>query len=104
MKKAPLPIHSQTRRALCLIAVLLAGVATSTSSAQERGVATGSKPAKAPEGVIKGGEFSKSAIFPGTHRGFAVFIPAQYDGSKPACVYVKTDGYNPAEKTALGSA
>ncbi|MGO8689297.1 MAG: alpha/beta hydrolase-fold protein [Thermoguttaceae bacterium] len=101
MKKAPLPIHSQTRRALCLIAVLLAGVATSTSWAQERGVATGSKPAKAPEGVIKGGEFSKSAIFPGTHRGFAVFIPAQYDGSKPACVYVRFDGFNPAEKPLL---
>ena len=30
-----------------------------------------------------------------------VFIPAQYDGSKPACVYVKTDGYNPREKPLL---
>ena len=30
-----------------------------------------------------------------------VFIPAQYDGSKPACVYVKTDGYNPREKALL---
>ena len=30
-----------------------------------------------------------------------VFIPAQYDGSKPACVYVKTDGFNPREKTLL---
>ena len=30
-----------------------------------------------------------------------LFIPAQYDASKPACVYVKTDGYNPREKTLL---
>ena len=30
-----------------------------------------------------------------------VFIPAQYDGSKPACVYVKTDGFNPRERSLL---
>ncbi len=53
------------------------------------------------QGVIKRCSFSKSVIFPGTVRDVAVFIPAQYDGSKPACVYVKTDGYNPREKTLL---
>ncbi len=52
-------------------------------------------------GVIKSCSFSKSAIFPGTVRSVSVFIPAQYDGSKPACVYVKTDGYNPQEKNLL---
>ena len=31
----------------------------------------------------------------------ALFIPAQYDGSRPACVYVKADGYNPREKSLL---
>ena len=51
--------------------------------------------------MIKSSSFSKSVIFPGTVRGVAVFIPAQYDGSKPACVYVRTDGYNPAEKAFL---
>ena len=56
------------------------------------------KPANVPQGVVKSCSFSKSAIFPGTVRSVAVFIPAQYDGSKPACVYVKTDGYNPVEK------
>jgi enterochelin esterase-like enzyme/sugar lactone lactonase YvrE len=30
-----------------------------------------------------------------------VFIPAQYDASKPACVYVKTDGYNAREKESM---
>ena len=34
-------------------------------------------------------------------RDVTVFIPKQYDGSKPACVYVKTDGYNPREKTVM---
>ncbi len=53
------------------------------------------------KGEIKSFSFSKSAIFPGTVRDVAVFIPAQYDGLKPACVYVKTDGYNPGEKALL---
>ena len=61
--------------------------------------AAGMQPDAVPKGVIKNCSFSQSVIFPGTVREVTVFIPAQYDGSKPACVYVKTDGYNPAEKT-----
>ena len=34
-------------------------------------------------------------------RGGTVFIPAQYDPAKPACVYVRQDGYNPARKELL---
>jgi len=52
-------------------------------------------------GTIKQFTFAQSKIFPGTVRDVTVFIPAQYDGSKPACVYVKTDGYNPREKTLM---
>ena len=37
---------------------------------------------------IKQFTFTQSAIFPGTVREVTVFIPAQYDGSKPACVSV----------------
>ncbi|MEO6741429.1 MAG: RICIN domain-containing protein, partial [Chthoniobacteraceae bacterium] len=52
-----------------------------------------------PEDILPGTTmqftFTKSAIFPGTVRDVTVFIPAQYDAAKPACVYVKTDGYNP---------
>ncbi len=55
----------------------------------------------APKGVIKTFEFSESAIFPGTKRNGTVFIPAQYDGTKPACVYVRQDGYNAKEKGML---
>lgn len=53
------------------------------------------------EGRIETFTFSHSKVFPGTVREVTVFIPAQYDASKPACVYVKTDGFNPREKTAL---
>lgn len=52
-------------------------------------------------GTLKQFNFEKSMLFPGTTREVTVFIPAQYDGSKPACVYVKTDGFNPREKTLM---
>jgi enterochelin esterase-like enzyme/sugar lactone lactonase YvrE len=51
-------------------------------------------PADVPPGVVKKFTFDQSAIFPGTKRSGAVFIPAQYDGSTPACVYVQQDGYD----------
>ena len=105
MKKSSLPIQSQTRRVLRLIALLLVGIATSDSLAQDRAapvyVPPSVKPRDILQGVTKSCSFSESVIFPGTVRGVLVFIPAQYDGSKPACVYVRTDGYNPAEKTLL---
>lgn len=34
----------------------------------------------------------KSKVFPGTVRDYWVYVPAQYDASKPACVMVFQDG------------
>ena len=51
--------------------------------------------AMAKEGVPKGKVTQatwKSTIFPGTERDYWVYIPAQYDGSKPASVMVCFDG------------
>jgi hypothetical protein len=59
------------------------------------------KPEEVLPGAIKQFTFAQSAIFPGTVREVTVFIPAQLDAAKPACVYVKTDGYNPREKVLL---
>jgi enterochelin esterase family protein len=36
----------------------------------------------------------KSEIFPGTERKYWVYVPAQYDEKKPACVMVFQDGGN----------
>lgn len=62
-------------------------------------------PAIKPEQILPGTTrqfaYTQSKIFPGTVRDVTVFIPAQYDAAKPACVYVKTDGFNPREKTLL---
>ncbi|HEY1049484.1 MAG TPA: RICIN domain-containing protein, partial [Prosthecobacter sp.] len=59
------------------------------------------KPEDIKAGEIKQFQFTQSKVFPGTARDVTVFIPAQYDGKKPACVYVKTDGYNPREKVMM---
>ena len=44
------------------------------------------------KGVILSGEFNESAIYPGTRREWKVYVPVQYDGSKPACLLVGLDG------------
>ncbi|MCL5269455.1 MAG: RICIN domain-containing protein [bacterium] len=54
-----------------------------------------------PRGRIENLTFAASAIFPGTVRDVTVFIPAQYDAGRPACVYVATDGFRPPEKAIL---
>ena len=37
-------------------------------------------------------EMADSKIFPGTTRTITVYVPAEYKGDKPACVYVGLDG------------
>lgn len=73
----------------------------STTEATSNYVPPELKPEEILPGQIKNCSFSTSTIFPGTVRDVSVFIPAQYDGSTPACVYVKFDGYNPKEKGLL---
>jgi len=50
---------------------------------------------KPQPGVPKGSTFSfkfaDSKIFPGTSRTITVYVPAQYNGDQPACVYVGLD-------------
>jgi gluconolactonase len=52
--------------------------------------------AKQPDATPKGDTFSfafdKSKVFPGTSRNVTVYVPKQYDGKTPACVYVSQDG------------
>jgi enterochelin esterase-like enzyme len=52
-----------------------------------------SKPNPAvPKGELLKLAFSQSKIFPGTTRDVTIYIPRQYDGARPACVYVNQDG------------
>jgi gluconolactonase len=45
-----------------------------------------------PRGEVQKYSFDRSRIFPGTVRDYWVYVPKQYDPSKPACVYVGQDG------------
>lgn len=45
-----------------------------------------------PQGKVTSGTFDESSVFPGTTREYGVYVPAQYDGSKPAALMVFQDG------------
>jgi enterochelin esterase-like enzyme len=45
-----------------------------------------------PQGKTFSFVFDQSKVFPGTTRTVTVYIPAQYTGEKPACLYVGLDG------------
>jgi len=45
-----------------------------------------------PKGKLAKHTWSTSRVFPGTTRDYWVYVPAQYDGSKPACLMVFQDG------------
>jgi enterochelin esterase family protein len=45
-----------------------------------------------PKGKVEVRQWNDSKIFPGTSRDWAIYVPAQYDKAKPACVMVFQDG------------
>uniref|UniRef100_A0A7C2NWE6 Gluconolactonase n=1 Tax=Schlesneria paludicola TaxID=360056 RepID=A0A7C2NWE6_9PLAN len=45
-----------------------------------------------PKGDVTKYTFSGSKMFPGTVRDYWVYVPKQYDPSKPACVHINQDG------------
>jgi sugar lactone lactonase YvrE/enterochelin esterase-like enzyme len=51
--------------------------------------------APVPKGTLTSHVFDQSKVFPGTIRRYWVYVPKQYDGSKPACLFVVQDGWNP---------
>lgn len=68
-------------RILLLLLLLSCGVPATDSQAEE-----------VPQGEVTKYTLKESAIFPGTVRDYWIYVPRQYDGSKPACVYVNQDG------------
>ncbi len=45
-----------------------------------------------PQGKVTQHTLKGSTIFPGTERDYWVYVPAQYDAAKPACLMVFFDG------------
>jgi enterochelin esterase-like enzyme len=52
-----------------------------------------------PRGKVTRYSWNTSKIYPGSTRDYWVYVPAQYDGSKPACVMVFLDGSGFASET-----
>ena len=73
--------------------------ASTLSAAEPPKPAGGAGGGDVPKGKVTKYTFDQSKVFPGTVRDYWVYVPAQYDGSKPACVYVNQDGiqYNAPE-------
>ncbi len=46
-----------------------------------------------PEGKIIQRTFTTSQVFPDTRRYYSIYVPAQYDPEKPACLMVFQDGH-----------
>lgn len=44
-----------------------------------------------PKGEVTKYQFDHSKVFPGTVRDYWIYVPKQYDPSKPACLYVNQD-------------
>jgi enterochelin esterase-like enzyme len=52
-----------------------------------------------PQGKVTELVWKDSQVFPGTIRRYWVYVPAQYDGSKPAAVMVFQDGHTYVSET-----
>jgi sugar lactone lactonase YvrE/enterochelin esterase-like enzyme len=88
--------------AILLLAALVGVLLTANAADAQRAEASDidnyepGPDSKPQPGVPKGKTFSfkleTSKIFPGTSRTITVYVPAQYTGDKPACVYVGLDG------------
>jgi sugar lactone lactonase YvrE/enterochelin esterase-like enzyme len=61
----------------------------------------GKPDANVPHGELLEGAITDSKIYPGTENGFQVYVPAQYDPARPACLIVKLDGLSAFEATVL---
>jgi sugar lactone lactonase YvrE/enterochelin esterase-like enzyme len=48
--------------------------------------------ADVPQGKVEHLTYANSQLFPGTEREYWIYVPAEYDAAKPACVMVFQDG------------
>jgi enterochelin esterase-like enzyme len=79
-------------RALILLAML--ALARAAAAADDYTLGPDSQPqAGVPKGRVEGPFVWKSEVFPNTFRPYWVYVPAQYDASKPAALMVFQDGH-----------
>jgi len=77
--------------ALALLLLAVSPVAAQTADNYEPGPDSKPQPG-VPKGEVLKFTLDHSKIFPGTSRDYWVYVPAQYQPDKPACVYIQQDG------------
>lgn len=83
-------------RSLSSTALLLIGCClTSTCGAEEYTLGPDSQRQEGvPRGEVTQHDWTESKVYPGTVRDYWIYVPQQYDSTKPACVMVFQDGGN----------
>lgn len=75
------------------LAVLMLALVRAATAADDYRLGPDSFPQDGvPKGTVTGPTKFVSKVFDGTERNVWVYVPAQYDGTKPACVMVFQDG------------
>jgi len=80
-----------------LLGTFIACAALSIAAAAEQyTLGEDSKPQDGvPRGeLVKMSPFTNSTVYPGTERDWWIYVPKQYDASKPACLMVFQDGWS----------
>ncbi len=90
MKRPSLTMDSFS---MVLVLVALFLPATESPAADDYKLGPDSMPqAGVPKGTVTKATWESKKVFPGTVRDYWVYVPAQYDSNKPACVMVFQDG------------
>ncbi len=93
LRKARMVLHTVAASVLVAGGIMLAVSATPAADDYAYGPDSTPQPG-VPQGKIIPFSWNKSRIYPGTSRDCWIYVPAQYDGSKPACVMVFQDGFS----------
>ncbi len=75
-----------------LLLALVLGLSSGVRAADDYKLGPDSEPRAVPKGEVRQATFATSKVFPGTTRDYFVYVPKQYDASKPACLMVFFDG------------
>lgn len=82
-----------SRHFLAAFTALLTAFAVSAADDYKLGPESLERAPGAPKGRVEQFVFTASKVFPDTTRDCWIYIPAQYDGSKPAALMVFQDGH-----------
>ena len=93
MDAAPIFVTCGMKKTIILFVLSISsGILVATAQETYPVDSASAEHAGVPKGELIKCSFDHSAIFPGTHRDYWIYVPAQYKPDHPACVYVNQDG------------